>query len=226
MLSAAGSVDVDKVDIGDVDLARILGAGGIVDVEVALVQNDRSICVFDVNVLVGDVVDVAEANIWASPGLQARSVLTVQEGNIFNPSIGDVVLDARILTDGSHADTMRAITPQVLDVDVGCVWLGTEAVITNIDTSVCDSEAIHIERVESVSILGQGLESSVNAVWYRISHWEQLTEAFVETASMYTLSKTTFLVRTKKVVQHGESLRCNPFTSILVALSVKNKIGR
>jgi len=32
-------------------------------------------------------------------------------------------------------------------------------------------------------------------------------DALVDTASMYTSSKTTFFVRTKNVVQHGESLR-------------------
>jgi hypothetical protein len=55
---------------------------------------------------------------------------------------------------------------------------------------------------------------------------DRLTDALVDTASMYTLSKTTFLVRTKNVVQHGESLRCSPDTSMFVALSVKKSTGR
>jgi hypothetical protein len=48
----------------------------------------------------------------------------------------------------------------------------------------------------------------------------------VETAEMYTSSKMTFLDRTKKLFQQGESFMWIPLTSTLVALSVRNKIGR
>jgi len=48
---------------------------------------------------------------------------------------------------------MSAITPQVLDVDVRRVWLGREAIVANIDTSVRDSQTIDIERVEAIGVL-------------------------------------------------------------------------
>jgi len=54
----------------------------------------------------------------------------------------------------------------------------------------------------------------------------ELTEALLLNASMYTLSKETSLVRTKKVVQHGLFKKVMPSTSTLVALSVKKRIGR
>ena len=55
---------------------------------------------------------------------------------------------------------------------------------------------------------------------------KSLTDALVETAEMYTSSNTMFLERTKKLVQHGESFWCSPLNSTLVALSVRNRIGR
>jgi hypothetical protein len=56
--------------------------------------------------------------------------------------------------------------------------------------------------------------------------WTALTDALVEMAVMSTLSTTTFLERTKKLFQHGESLRWSPLTSMLVALSATKRIGR
>lgn len=52
---------------------------------------------------------------------------------------------------------MGAIAPKILDVDVGCVRLGREAIIADVDTSICDSQAINVEGVEAVSVLGEGL---------------------------------------------------------------------
>jgi hypothetical protein len=55
---------------------------------------------------------------------------------------------------------------------------------------------------------------------------KKLTEALLLNASMYTLSKETSLVRTKKVVQQGLFRKVMPSTSTLVALSVKKRMGR
>lgn len=52
---------------------------------------------------------------------------------------------------------MSAITPKILDVDVGRIWFGREAVVANVDTSVRDSQTIDVERVEAICVLGESL---------------------------------------------------------------------
>lgn len=52
---------------------------------------------------------------------------------------------------------MSAVAPQILDVDVGRVGLWGEAVVADVDTRVGHSQAIHIETVESVGVLGKDL---------------------------------------------------------------------
>lgn len=153
VLTTACAVDVQEVDVGDVDFAWVRGAGCVVDVEVALVQNDGGICVLDVDVLVGDVIDISVANVWTSPGLETSAVLAVEQSDILQPCIGDVVLDTGVLADGTHGDTMSAVTPEILDEDVGSVGLGAKAVIANIDTGVGHSKTIDVERVETIRVL-------------------------------------------------------------------------
>jgi hypothetical protein len=48
---------------------------------------------------------------------------------------------------------MSAIAPEVLNVDVGRVWLGWEAVVTDIDASVRYSQSVNIERIEAIGVL-------------------------------------------------------------------------
>jgi hypothetical protein len=50
---------------------------------------------------------------------------------------------------------MRAIAPQILYVDVGCVWFGAKAVVSDIDTCVGYGQAVNVERVEAVGVLGR-----------------------------------------------------------------------
>lgn len=156
VLSTGASRYVDEVDIGDVDLARILCARRLVDVEVALVQHNWRVSVFDDDVLVCHVVDVAVARIRTSPGLEACAVLTIEQGNVLDPRIAYVVFNAFVLTNGAHRHTVSAVAPQVLDEDVGSIWLGREAVITHVDTCVGYSQAIHVKTVKPVGIFGQG----------------------------------------------------------------------
>lgn len=52
---------------------------------------------------------------------------------------------------------MRVITPEVLHKDVGSVGLWREAIVTDINPSVGDRQAIDIERVEAVGVLGECL---------------------------------------------------------------------
>jgi hypothetical protein len=40
---------------------------------------------------------------------------------------------------------MSTVAPQVLNIDVGSVWLGREAIVTDIDTSVCDCQSVDVE---------------------------------------------------------------------------------
>lgn len=77
-------------------------------------------------------------------------------------------------TDRTHGHTVSTITPQVLDIDVGCaalrqsstlllldgmllLGLGAEAVVSNIDLSVQDGQTINIVGIKSISVLWQGL---------------------------------------------------------------------
>ena len=43
----------------------------------------------------------------------------------------------------------------MLDVDVRGVWLGGKAVVPDIDPCISHSQAVHVIRVPSVSVLGQ-----------------------------------------------------------------------
>lgn len=155
VLTGTGAADVEEVDVGDVDFAGVLCAGGFVDVEVALVEDNGGVGVFDQNVLVGDVVDVAIADVGASPGFQASAVLPVEKGDVFQPGVADVVFDPWILANGSHGHSVGTVAPKILDENVGSVGLGAEAVITDIDTGVGDCQPIHVERVESIGVFGK-----------------------------------------------------------------------
>jgi hypothetical protein len=50
-----------------------------------------------------------------------------------------------------------AVTPEVFDEDVGCVGLGGEAVVADVDAGVCYGQAIDVEGVEAVGVFGEGL---------------------------------------------------------------------
>lgn len=52
------------------------------------------------------------------------SYLAVQKSHVLNPGILNDILDSRVLSNTSHADTMGIVTPQVLHENVGCVGLG------------------------------------------------------------------------------------------------------
>lgn len=157
LLAAAGAADVDEVDVGDVDAAGVLGADGLVDVEVALVEHDGEVGVLDADVLVRDVADVAVADVRAGPGLEPRAVLAVEQRHVLDVRVGDVVQHARVLPDAAHAHPVRAVAPQVAHQDVGRVGLGREAVVAHVDARVEHRQAGDVERVEAVCVLGQGL---------------------------------------------------------------------
>jgi hypothetical protein len=82
------------------------------------------------------------------------SYLAVQQSHILNPGILDNVLDTRVLSDTSHAHAVGVVAPQVLHEDVGCVGLGREAVVANVDTSVCHTQTVNIQGVKPISVLG------------------------------------------------------------------------
>jgi hypothetical protein len=83
--------------------------------------------------------------------------LSVQHDNILNVCIGNIILDPSILTYAAHANSMCAIAVDILDENVGCVGLRTEAIVANIDPGVSDSEAVDVVRVPSVGVLGKVL---------------------------------------------------------------------
>lgn len=73
------------------------------------------------------------------------------------------VLHAWILSNTPHADTVGVIAPHILHEHVGGVWFGSKAVVANINPGVGDAEAIHIERIEAIGVLGLGLGLSVSS---------------------------------------------------------------
>lgn len=73
----------------------------------------------------------------------------------------DVIELTRILADTSHTNTVGVIAPEVLHKNVGSIGLGREAVVANIDSSVRDTKSIHVQRIESIGVLGQRLNWSV-----------------------------------------------------------------
>lgn len=73
--ATAHAREVAERDVGDVDGGGELRALGGLDVEVTLVEHDGPVDVVDVEVDVGDVVDVAVADVFAGPGFEAGAVL-------------------------------------------------------------------------------------------------------------------------------------------------------
>lgn len=157
VLAAARSIDVDKVDVRDVDIAWVRRASCVVDVEVALVKHNRRISVLNVNVLVCDVVDVAVSDVRASPGLETSTVLAVKQGDVFEPCVGDEVFDTGILANGAHGDTVSTVAPEILDEDVGGIGLRAEAVVANVDAGVGHGQAVNVQGVKTIGVLGEGL---------------------------------------------------------------------
>ena len=95
----------------------------------------------------------------ASPRVPSSSqtYLPIQQGYVLNVRVFDNVHYPWILSDAAHANPMSVIAPQVLHEDVGGVWLGREAIISNVDPRICDLQPINIKRVEAVAIFRQGL---------------------------------------------------------------------
>lgn len=183
ILATACSVYVQEVDVCNVHLRRVRCTGRLVDVEIALIKNDRSVSVLDVDILVGDVVDVAIADVGTGPRFEASTILSVEQGDVLDPSVRDVVFDSGILADGTHRYAVCSITPEisaqtvsgssaevrtdpctmvsifissyVLHKDISGVGLRREAIVADIDASIGHSQPVYIERVEAIGVLRQ-----------------------------------------------------------------------
>lgn len=70
-----GPVNVVEDNVGHVDLGWVGSALGCVHVEVALVEQDRVVGVFDVDVAICDVVDASVANVLSSPCFETSPIL-------------------------------------------------------------------------------------------------------------------------------------------------------
>ena len=57
------------------------------------------------------------------------------------------------MADGAHADAVRAVAPQVFDVDVAGVRLGREAIVTDVDLTVRDRDTLDVQGVPAVGVL-------------------------------------------------------------------------
>jgi hypothetical protein len=170
-LPATRAMDIDELNIRNVNLARILRTSRIIDVEIALIQHNRCIRVLHKNVLIRDVINISVANIRASPSLETRAVLAIQERDVFHPGVGNIVFDAGILADGTHGYAMCAVAPEIFDEDVGCVGFGREAVVADVDAGICHGQPVDVKRVEAVGVFGKGLYSSTTCI---IMIWESL----------------------------------------------------
>lgn len=83
--------------------------------------------------------------------------LSVQHDNVLNVSVLYVILDARILANAAHRDTVGAVAVDVGDEDVGGVGLGGEAVVANVNPGVANGQAVHVVGIPAVGVLGQVL---------------------------------------------------------------------
>lgn len=88
--------------------------------------------------------------------------LGIQHRDVLNMRVVDVILDSSILANGTHTDTVCTITVDVLNEDVGGVRLRAEAVITNVDPGITNSESINIVRVPAIGVLRKILLKSVS----------------------------------------------------------------
>ena len=52
---------------------------------------------------------------------------------------------------------MCTITPQVFDVNVGGIWLGREAIVTNVHAGVGHRKSIDIVGIKPIGVFGEGL---------------------------------------------------------------------
>jgi hypothetical protein len=64
----------------------------------------------------------------------------------------DDVHHSRVLPDTAHADSMGIVAPQVLHENVGCIGLGREAIIANVDPGIRNPQPVDIKRVKAVTV--------------------------------------------------------------------------
>lgn len=83
--------------------------------------------------------------------------LAVEQGDVLDVRMLDGVLHTRILSDATHAHTVGVVAPEILHKDVGCVGLGREAIVSNLDSGVGDAESVNVEGVKAIGVLGQSL---------------------------------------------------------------------
>lgn len=83
--------------------------------------------------------------------------LSVQHDHVLDVGVLYVILDALILANAAHRDTVGAVAVDVGDEDVGGVGLGGEAVVTNVNPGIANGQAVHIVGIPAVGVLGQVL---------------------------------------------------------------------
>jgi hypothetical protein len=74
-LSRRRSRHVLESDVGEIYARRVSCTFSLIEIEVALVEDDGIIGVVDVDVFICDVVDAAVADVLSCPGFEAGSVL-------------------------------------------------------------------------------------------------------------------------------------------------------
>ena len=107
--------------------------------------------------IVSDVINVSISCGRPSPRLESSTVLAVQKSYVLQVRVGNIILNASILSDGAHADAVCTITPQILDIDIGGVGLRRETIVTNIDPGIQYGQSVYIQGVKAVSVLRECL---------------------------------------------------------------------
>jgi hypothetical protein len=83
--------------------------------------------------------------------------LSVQHDDVLDVGVLYVILDALILANAAHGDTVGAVAVDVGDEDVGGVGLGGEAVVANVNPGVANGQAVHVVGIPAVGVLGKVL---------------------------------------------------------------------
>lgn len=164
VLLAGGALEVLDCDVGDGEVGGELVAQRDVFLAVALRDLDGVVDVLNYHAVVGDVGDftgaastlqiAGQGGQSTGPDLDACAVGGVGHGDVGDVDVLDDVDLADVLSERANRDTVGAVADEVLNDDVGRVWLERDAVVTVVDVGVLDDNVVAAVCVPAVSVLG------------------------------------------------------------------------
>lgn len=72
-------------------------------------------------------------------------------------SVVDVIFDTSVLSNASHTDAVRAVTVNVGYQYVRGIWLGAEAIVSDVDPRVSHCKSVDVIAIPAIGILWQVL---------------------------------------------------------------------